>query len=105
MRFVVDQSTPRSSSRAVSSSAVRSGSAPAIAPRARGGTAPRSRQIAPAAPSPAGSGPPASTAASIPGSRSARELLTSMPTADATMTSVSPGSAASTRPNAASTAS
>ena len=48
-------------------------------------------------------GPPRSTASSICGSRSARELLTSIPTAEATITSQSPGSAASTRPNAAST--
>ena len=77
------QSVPRSSSRAVSSSAARSGIAAAIAPRRPAGIAARRRQIAPAPP---GSiGPPASTLASIAGSRSARLVFTSMPTAEVTI--------------------
>ena len=56
------------------------------------GIAARSRQIAPRRRS--SSGPPASTRASISGSRSARLVLTSMPTAEVTITSAPAGSAA-----------
>ena len=91
----------RSSRRDVSSSATRSGRPAATARRARCGTAARSRQIAPALPF--ASGPPASTRESIPGSRSARDVFTSMPTAEVTITSAPSGSASTIRPIAAST--
>ena len=97
------QSRPRSSSRAVSCERDPVGErVRERGPQPPGGTAARRRQIAP--PSPASSGPPASTAASISGSRSARLVFTSIPTAEVTITSAPTGSAASTRAIARSTA-
>jgi hypothetical protein len=86
----------------VRASATRSGSAEATRARSPVGSAARSFHTKPE-PVSAARAPPASTASSISGSRSARLVFTSIPTGDVTITSVPSGSAASTRAKAAST--
>jgi hypothetical protein len=80
-----------------------SGSAEATRARSPVGSAARSFHTNPDPVSASAVTPPLSTASSISGSRSARLVLTSIPTGDVTITSVPSGSAASTRANPAST--